>query len=109
MTKKKRDSPAKPKWVYAYELVPPQPEDRLRPIKTLLQRGRKSGQNGASAWVGSVVVERQVTHILVVCDSPELNCEANRSLEAKLRELKSGYKVTVPMRLSRTDEVDPSP
>jgi hypothetical protein len=43
------------------------------------------------------VLERQVTHILVVSDNPVLDSEANRRVEAELRRLKVGFAVTTPL------------
>ncbi len=97
MARKKRSLPPKPMWAYAYELVPPQAEDRLHPIKTVLDREHSAARRGARTWVGSVVLEQQITHILIVSDSPKQNREVNRKLESKLKALKAGFSVTTPM------------
>ena len=85
-------------WAYVYQLVPSQTEDGLRSITTLLDNEHLDAQRGARTWTGKVVVlEQQITHILVVSDSPEQNREVNRRLEAELTELKAGFSVTAPM------------
>jgi hypothetical protein len=105
MARKKSIPPPKPMWAYAYELVPPQAEERLRSIKPVLDKEHSEARRGARTWVSNVVLERQVTHILVVSDSPAQNREVNRQLEATLRELKAGFSVTAPMLVA--DEVTP--
>ena len=100
MPGKKRTPPTKPIWAYAYKFLPPQPAARLRAIKVLLDRAHTDAQRGARTWTGRVVVEEQITHILIVSDSPEQNHEVNRQLEAKLQELKAGFAITVPVAVS---------
>ena len=84
-------------WAYAYQIVPPQPEDRLHSLRTLLDQERTDALSGARTWDGRLVTEQQVTHILIVSDSPELDLEANRHLEAELRKLKAGFAITAPL------------
>src|SRR5688572_12315173 len=87
----------KPTWAYAYQIVPPQPEDRLRAIKTLLEDENSVARSSARTWSGRVVVEQQVTHILVVTDSPDQDREVNRRVEAALRAMEAGFSITSPM------------
>jgi len=94
---KKRRPASKAIWAYAYQIMPPQPEDRLDAIKTLLDNENSEAQRGARTWSGRVVVEQQATHILVVTDSPDQNNEVNRKLEAALTELNAGFSITTPM------------
>lgn len=89
-------------WAYAYEIVPPQPEERLRAIKTLLDQEHSDARRGARAWAGRLVLEPLVTHILVVTDSPEPNREVNRKLEAELLQLQAGFSVTTPLAVEDT-------
>ena len=107
MTKKKPSPPAKPMWAYAYELVPPQAEERLGSIKPVLNKEHSAAQRGARTWVSSVVLEQQVTHILVVSDSPAQNRAVNRHLEAALKELKAGFSISASMLVG--DAVTPVP
>ena len=97
MIKKKRIRSPKAIWAYAYQIVPPQSEDRLRTIKTLLDHENSDAQRGARTWAGRVVLERQITHILVVSESPEQNHEVNQRLEAELKALKAGFSITASM------------
>ena len=94
-------------WAYAYELVPPQGEEQLNAIRTLLEKEHSEAQRAARTWTGKLVSEPQVTHILVVSDSPDQSREVNGRLEGRLKQLKAGYSVTVPMAL--TDDGAPSP
>jgi hypothetical protein len=40
-----------------------------------------------------------VTHVLVLSDTPDLDGDMNRRLEARLRELDVRFTVTLPMRI----------
>lgn len=93
----KRTPTPKTVWAYAYQILPPQPAARLHAIRTLLDHAHTEAQRGERTWTGRVVVEDQITHILIVSDSPEQNHEANRTLEAKLQELNAGFSITVPI------------
>jgi len=107
MATKTRTRPPKTVWAYAYQILPPQAEDRLRTIKTLLDQENADAQRGARTWAGRVVLEQQITHILVVSDSPEQNHDVNRRLEAKLQELNAGFSITVPIAVA--DDVAVAP
>jgi len=97
MPDQKRTPPPKTIWAYAYQILPPQGAKRLHAIKTLLDHAHTEAQR----------VEEQITHILIVSDSPEQNHEVNRQLEAKLQELKAGFAITVPVAVA--DETVPQP
>ena len=101
---KQRIPPPKTIWAYAYQIMPPQEAKRLHEIKGLLDHAHTEAQRGARTWTGRVVVEEQVTHILIVSDSPEQNHEVNRRLEAKLQELNAGFTVTMPIAVA--DDLD---
>jgi hypothetical protein len=108
MAKRKRSRPHTGSWAYAYEIVPPQTYDRLRTIKTLLDHENTGGgQDGAQTWVGRLVHERQVTHILVVSGGPEQDREVNHRLEAALQVLHVGFSLTAPLAVA--DDAAPSP
>lgn len=100
----KNHGPAKPMWAYAYQIVPPQPEHRLTAIKTLLDREHAEAKRDAHTWEGRFVLEQQITHILVVSDSPDQDGESNRRLEAALAELQAGFVLTAPLAVT-----DPAP
>jgi hypothetical protein len=109
---KKRTPPPKTIWAYAYQIDPPQPEDRLRRIKALLEHEHSDAKLRAETWRGRFVQEQQITHILVVSDTPDQGREVNRKLEAELKELEAGFSITVPMAV--TDDalpplMDPTP
>lgn len=95
-----RRSLPKTLWAYAYEIAPPQAEDQLSAIRTLLEREHADAQRAARTWTARLVCEPQVTRILVVSDSPEQNREVNRRLEGQLRQLKAQFALTVPMALA---------
>jgi hypothetical protein len=92
--------PAPTVWTYAYQIVPPQAEGRLGTIKSLLDLEHSDARRGKRTWVGRVVLEEQITHILVVSDSPEQNRDVNRRLEAELKQLNVGFSMTLPMTVT---------
>ena len=107
MAKESRGRSPTPLWAYAYQIVPPQPEDRLDTIKTLLESENSDAKRGARTWAAQVIVEQQVTHILVVSDSPEQNHAVNRRLEAELNELQAPFSITAPLAVEEPRSVDP--
>src|SRR5712671_1828281 len=109
MSTMKPSPAAKTIWAYAYQIMPPQGAKRLHAIKTLLDHAHTEAQSSERTWTGRVVVEEQVTHILIVSDSPEQNHEVNRRLEAKLQELNAGFSLTVPVAVVADAEVVPHP
>jgi hypothetical protein len=94
------DPAPKPMWAYAYQIVPPQSESRLAAIKALLEREHTRAKSGAHTWEGRFVHEQQITHLLVVSDTPEQDGEANRRLEAALAELQAGFVLTAPLAVT---------
>src|SRR5882762_8823218 len=107
MLDKKRTPPPKTIWAYAYQILPPQGAKRLHAITTLLDHAHAEAKRGARTWTGRVVVEEQVTHILIVSDSPEQDHEVKRSLEAKLQELNAGFSITAPIAVVDDTAVTP--
>jgi hypothetical protein len=95
-------------WAYAYELTPPQAEERLRGVKTLLEDAHRDAKQGARTWEGRLVQEQLITHILVVSDNPDQDTDVNRRLAAELRNLEAGFFVTlamaVPDQLTRVQD-----
>jgi hypothetical protein len=107
-----RQSPGGPRksvWAYAYQIVPPQPEERLQAIRSLLDREAVEAKGRARTWEGRLVAEEHVTHILVVSDSPEQNLAVNKRVEAELRDLKAGFSITTSMAVDREAPSTPSP
>jgi hypothetical protein len=96
----------KPAWAYAYQIVPPQPEDRLRAVKALLDHEGAHAKVQQRTWAGRFVVEQQVTHILVVSDSPDQDLDVNQRLETALRGAEVGFALTAPLAVT---EEPPAP
>ncbi len=86
-------------WAYGYEITPPLPLDRLSKIESLVEDEHSSAKLGERRWKGRLVVEEQVTHILVVSDSPDQNLEVNRRLEAELRRMEAAFSVPAPLEV----------
>jgi len=88
------------RWVYAYELDPPQPEPRFRKIRALLRRAQLAARRGGRLWTGRIVVETNITHILVVTDHPGQVHDVDRAIEGELRHLNMDFALTGPARFA---------
>ncbi|HEY6222382.1 MAG TPA: hypothetical protein VIW26_01245 [Gemmatimonadales bacterium] len=88
------------RWVYAYELNPPQPEPRFRKIRALLRRAQLAAQRGGRLWTGRIVVETSITHILVVTDTAGQVHDVDRAIEVELKHLNMDFALTGPARFS---------
>lgn len=93
-----------PLWVYAYEIVPPQPSKRLDRIRALLEGENLAALGGPGAWAGRLILEHEVVHILIVSDTPVQNREINWKLEAELERLHANFSVTEPLAISNARE-----
>jgi hypothetical protein len=101
----KNHGPAKSMWAYAYQIVPPQSETRLAAVKALLDREHTEAKRDARTWEGRFVHEQQITHILVVSDSPDQDGERNQRLESALAELQAAFVRTAPMAVTEPPAV----
>ncbi len=97
MVKKDRGPPPKKLWAYGYDITLPPEDERVASIQELLDREHAEAIQGARTWASRVVVEPQLTRILVISDSPDSDRGINRRLEAGLKALKAKFVVTVPM------------
>jgi hypothetical protein len=97
-----RDHPPRPgsTWAYGYEISPPMTPERLAAIGRLLEEEHSSARRQTRTWQARFVTEEQVTHILVVSDSPDQRLEINRRLEAELAKLEAAFSLTPPMALA---------
>lgn len=86
--------PGKTLWAYAYEIVPPQGEDQIRAIQTLLTNEHADALRSARTWTGTLVCDPLVTQILVVSDSPDQTRDVNRRIESQLRSGQAAFRVT---------------
>jgi hypothetical protein len=91
-------------WAYAYQLQPPRTTDVVSTIAEIVNRENADALRSAGNWTARLVTEPQVTHVLVLSDTPEQDREMNRRLEARLRELDIPFTVSLPMRV---DEAAP--
>jgi hypothetical protein len=107
MVKRTRNRLVKTVWAYAYQIVPPQSEDRLRRIRTLLDQEHWNAERRARVWAGRVLHGRGNTYILVVSDSPRQTREVNRRLEAKLKDLKATFGITASMSVTDAPATPP--
>lgn len=96
-------------WAYAYQLRPPRTTDLVRTIAELVNQENEDALRGAHTWTARLVTEPQVTHVLVLSDTPELDREMNRRLEARLRELDVPFTVSLPMRVDELPSDTPTP
>jgi hypothetical protein len=93
----RRAAPPRGSWAYTYEIVPPQPEQRLREVRDLIADEHSLAVGGARVWHGRFILEERATHILVVADSPDQQLAANRRLEAALKRLGVHFLRTIPL------------
>ena len=100
MIAKREARRAQARWVYAYELNPPQPEPRFRRIRTLLHRAKQAAQRGGRLWTGRIVLETNITHILVVTDTPGQVHDVDRAIEVELKHLNMDFALTGPARFA---------
>jgi len=96
----KRRPPTSKNWAYAYQLDPPQPELRFAKLKALLRRARLAARRNGRLWTGQIVMEAQITHILVVTDAPDEIRAVNGAIDAELKRLKMGFVITPPAKVS---------
>jgi len=101
---KEQPSPGQALWVSAYEMVPPHAEHRMTAIRDLIDRENDDAQRAGRTWTARLVLEIQVTHVLIVSATPEMDLAVNHKLAAELRELGVEFVLTVPMSVG--DEAD---
>lgn len=94
-------------WAYAYQIVPPKAVDGLKEIEELLDAEHKQAKDTARTWRGKLICEEQVTHILVVSDSPDQHADVNRRIERRLEQLKTGFSRTEPLPIPGGGDPDP--
>lgn len=105
MKQKAHDSAPKKMWAYGYAITPPQPESRLAAIQALLDSEHTTAKGHARTWEGRFVHEEEVTHILVVTDSPDQHQAVNQKLEAALSAIEAGYALTAPLAVGDEDQL----
>lgn len=101
---KNRPTPSRKKWAYGYEISPPMTQARLTAIEQLLEEEHANAKLQTRTWQGRFVVEEQVTHLLVVSDSPDQEMDVNRKLEEELHRLEAKFSLTPPVELGDGDE-----
>jgi hypothetical protein len=87
------------RWVYAYQLDPPQPEPRFKKINALVRQAQSAAARKGRIWTGRIVVETLITHLLIVTDHPEQVPAVNQAIEAELKQLDMGFALTGPAPL----------
>jgi hypothetical protein len=90
---------AQPRWVYSYQIEPPEAHTRFTKIKSLLASAHAAAARATRMWTGRIVVEMRVSHILIVSDSPSRQRAVNRALEAELKRLRLRFLVNEPVAL----------
>ena len=111
MTPKRRSVPVSGRtvWAYSYEIVPPQPEERLRHVRALLDGEHELATDDERTWEARFVRENRVTHILVVTDRPDQGREINLRVEAGLKSINAGFALTSPLVVGATPGIVPLP
>jgi hypothetical protein len=91
--------PLHARWVYAYQLDPPQPEPRFRKLRALIREAQSAAKREGRVWTGRIVVETLVTHLLIVTNDPTQVPAVNRAIEAELKQLDTGFALSGPAQL----------
>jgi hypothetical protein len=104
MTNKEPKPGPRTVWAYAYEFTQPQPADRMHAVQGLLDREETEARKDSRSWGSRFVTKEQVTHILVVNDSPRQDLEVNRLLEMELKEMKAGFSITAALAIDDEDD-----
>lgn len=86
-------------WAYGYALVPPVARWRLGPMEALLDDGHEKAVVAARTWEGRLINGDDITHILVVCDTPDQHAEVNRRLEAELERLNAPFALSLALAI----------
>jgi hypothetical protein len=94
-------------WAYGYEIIPSQGEDPMKEIATLLSEEHENAKRTERVWAGRMVREQRITHIMVVSDSPDQTGRINRRIETRLKQLKAGYSLSLPMAVADGDPAQP--
>ena len=76
-------------------------------IRTLLEEEHLRARRASRTWAGTLVSEQQVTHILVVSDSPDQRRAINRQLETRLKQLKATFSLGPPVAVAADDPLTP--
>lgn len=93
------DGPGKPLWAYGYLLAPPVERKRLKGMQAILDAGHDEALDESEVWEGRFINGDQITHILVVSDTPAQDRDINRRLEAELTRLDAGYSVSASLEV----------
>jgi len=94
-------------WAYAYQIEPPVLTSRLGTIRTLLKEETAAARAGARTWSGRLVLEPDITHILIVSDGLGRHHSINLRLEAELMRLDAVFAVTEPLAVTHHVEGAP--
>jgi hypothetical protein len=108
MTSKEPKPGPRTVWAYAYEFNQPQPMDQMDTVQGLLDREETEARKDSRRWGSRFVTREEITHILVVNDSPRQDLEVNHRLEAALGEMGAGFSMTAAMAVG-DEEDEPVP
>lgn len=97
--RERQQRPVQERWVYSYQIEPPEPHTRFTKIKSLLTSAHAAAARATRMWTGRIVVEMRVSHILIVSDSPSRQRAVNRALETELKRLRLRFMVNEPVAL----------
>jgi len=100
-------SASSPCWVYAYQFARAPAHDQLDAIRAVLDTEHTAARHDARTWTARLVSEEQLTHILIVSDSPDQILDVNHRLENRLRLLNATFSLTIPMPLDDGESSSP--
>jgi len=80
----KRRPPASKSWAYAYSSIRRSRAPVLRKLKGAAPPRAAGRAADGRLWTGQIVMEAQITHILVVTDAPDEIRAVNGAIDAEL-------------------------
>jgi hypothetical protein len=91
-------------WAFAYQIVPPQHKRCLETIRGLLDHEHAVARSAGRTWAGRLVLERLVTRILIVSDSPDHECGVDQRLALEVERLQVTFSRTAWMEIPAQPE-----
>jgi len=87
-------------YAFAYQIAPPLDEAVVSAIDSLLHDWSVHARSVKRSWAGRVVLEPDVTRVLVVTDAADPDDAINLQLEAELLRRGANFSITAPMAVA---------
>ena len=87
-------------YAFAYQIDPPLGEADVSAIESLLEERSAHARSVSRSWAGRVLLEADVTRVLVVTDAADPDDAINLQLEAELLRRGANFSITAPMAVA---------